>query len=145
MIRSHCYSQTDLIVTLHFVALFSHPSYTFSSMIFSFLNILILLIFFSFLGLYPQHMELPRLGVQLELQLLVCTVATGTPDPIRICNLHHNSWHRQILNPLSKARDQTCVLRDTSQIRFHWAMMQTPILIFQILKHCILCSVIALS
>ena len=31
----------------------------------------------------------------------------------------------QILNPLSKARDQTCVLMDTSQICFQWAMTGT--------------------
>ena len=33
-------------------------------------------------------------------------------------NLHYGSWQHKILNPLSKARDGTCVLRDTSQIRF---------------------------
>ena len=31
-----------------------------------------------------------------------------------------------ILNPLREARDQTCVLKDTSQICFHWAMTGTP-------------------
>ena len=48
------------------------------------------------------------------------------PDPSRICNLHHRSWQHQILNPLSKARDQTCILRDASQICFCWARMGTP-------------------
>ena len=48
------------------------------------------------------------------------------PDQSCICNLHNGSWQHQILNPLSKARDQTCVLMDTSQIHFHWAMMRTP-------------------
>jgi len=28
-------------------------------------------------------------------------------DPSRVCNLHHRSRQRQILNPLSKARDRT--------------------------------------
>ena len=32
--------------------------------------------------------------------------------------LHHSSQQCQILNPLSEARDQACVLMDTSQIRF---------------------------
>ena len=31
-----------------------------------------------------------------------------------------------MLNPLRKTRDQTFVLKDTSQIRFHWAMTGTP-------------------
>ena len=31
-------------------------------------------------------------------------------------NLHHSSQQHQILNPLSEARDQTCILRDTSWV-----------------------------
>ena len=37
--------------------------------------------FFVFLGLHPQHMEVSRLGVKLELQLLARTTATAAPDP----------------------------------------------------------------
>ena len=48
------------------------------------------------------------------------------PDLSHICNLYHSSWQRQILNPLSKARDQICVLMDAGQICFHWTMMGTP-------------------
>ena len=44
-------------------------------------------VFFCFLGPYPQHMEVPRLGVDLELQLLAYTTATAMPDPSCICNL----------------------------------------------------------
>ena len=32
-------------------------------------------------------------------------------------SLHHNSQQRQILNPLSKAKDQILVLMDASQVR----------------------------
>ena len=42
--------------------------------------------------------------------------ATATWDPSRICNLHHNSQQHQILNPLSKARDLTHILMDTSLV-----------------------------
>ena len=45
-----------------------------------------------FLGPYLQHMEVPRLGVELELQLPVYTTATATLDPSHICNLHRSSW-----------------------------------------------------
>ena len=31
--------------------------------------------------------------------------------------LNHSSRQRQIYNPLSEVRDQTCILMDTSQIR----------------------------
>ena len=61
----------------------------------------------SFLGLHPRHMEVPRLGVQLELQLPAYTTATTPPDPSCIFDLHHSSQQRRILNPLSEARDQT--------------------------------------
>ena len=55
------------------------------------------------------------------------TTATAMPDLSHVCTLHHNSCQQRILNPLSEARDQTCVLRDTSQICFHKAMVGTPI------------------
>ena len=46
---------------------------------------------FFFLQPHPQHVEVPRLGVELELHL------PPTPHP----------WQRWILNPLSEARDRT--------------------------------------
>ena len=49
-------------------------------------------------------------------------------DPSHVCDVHHSSWQHRILNPLSKARDWTCVFMDPSQILFHWAMTRTPIL-----------------
>ena len=81
--------------------------------------------FFAILGPHPWHMDVPRLGVYSELQPLAYARATATWDPSHVCNLHHSSWQRRILNPLSKARDQTCVLMDTSQIPLHWATMGT--------------------
>ena len=38
---------------------------------------------------------------------------------LRVCDLHHSLPQCRIFNPLSKARDRTCVLMDTSQICFH--------------------------
>ena len=63
-------------------------------------------------------MEIPSLGVQLDLQLLAYFTVTATWDPSHICELHHSSWQCQILNPLSKARDQTCNLMVPSHICF---------------------------
>ena len=71
-----------------------------------------------FFGPHLQHMEVPRVGDELELQLLAYTTATAKPDPSHICDLHYSSWQRQILNLLSKARDGTCILMDTSQIHY---------------------------
>ena len=62
---------------------------------------------FLFLGLHLQHMEVPRLGVRLELQLPVYTTAAATQDLSLVCDLHHSSQQWWILNPLSEAKDQT--------------------------------------
>ena len=43
-------------------------------------------------------MEVPRLGVELELQLPAYTTATATQDLSHVCNLYHSSWQYQILN-----------------------------------------------
>ena len=60
---------------------------------------------FFFSGPYLQHMELPRLELESELQPPAYTTTTATPDPSHVCNLHHSSWQHQNLNPLSEARD----------------------------------------
>ena len=72
---------------------------------------------FGFLGLYPRHTEVPRLEGISEPQPLA--IATATADQASICNLHHGSWQRRILNSLNEAGDRTCILRDASQICFH--------------------------
>ena len=68
-----------------------------------------------FLGPHPWHMEVPRLGIDLELQLLAYTTATATQDPRLACDLHHSSRQLHILNPLSEARDRIYILMDTSR------------------------------
>ena len=87
---------------------------------------------FFFLGLHPHHMEVPRLGVGLELQLPATAIATR--DPSLVCDLHHSSWQsRWIANPLSEAGDRTYILMDTSRIYFHCTTAGTPSLSFPFL------------
>ena len=67
------------------------------------------LFFFSFLfflGLHPWHIEVSRLGVEVEseLELLADTTDIATPDQSPVCNLHRMQQH-QTFNQLSKARD----------------------------------------
>jgi len=50
-----------------------------------------LFIFACFLGLHLWPIEVPRLGVKLEQQLLAYTTATATPHLSHVCNLHHKS------------------------------------------------------
>ena len=66
---------------------------------------LVYLFIFFFSGPHLWHMEVPRLGLQLELQLLAYAIATVTLDLSHVCDLHHSSQQCQILNPLSKARE----------------------------------------
>ena len=62
---------------------------------------------FCILGSHRWHMEVPRLGVESELQPLAYAIATAMPDLSHTCNLHHSSQQCQILNPLMEARDRT--------------------------------------
>ena len=84
--------------------------------------------FFVFLGPHPEHMEVPRLGVKLELQLQLpaYTTETATPDLSHVCELHHSSWQHRILNPPREARDRIHVLMGTSQVHYHWASTGIP-------------------
>ena len=86
----------------------------------------LLLLFFSAMG---AAYEVPWQGVEWELQLPA--YATATRDPSRICNLHHSSQQRRILNSLSEARDRTCHLMVTSRIRFHCTTKGSPDFILQ--------------
>ena len=63
---------------------------------------IIIIIIIIFLVLHLQHMKVPRPGVKSGLQLPA-----------------YSSGQHQIPNPLSGARDRTCILMDTSQIRYH--------------------------
>ena len=74
--------------------------------------------FCVFLGLCLWQMEVPRLGIELELQPLAYTIAIARSDLSRICDLHHSLQQHRILNPLSEVRDQTRVIMDASQISF---------------------------
>ena len=69
-----------------------------------------------FLRLHLPHMEVRRLGVESELQLLAYATATATLDPSCVRDLHRSLRQRRIPDPLSEARDQTPIFMDTSQV-----------------------------
>jgi len=58
-------------------------------------------------------MEVPRLGVALECSY---TTAMALPDRSSICDLHRSLRQHRIFNPLTEARDRTCVLMDASWV-----------------------------
>ena len=61
-----------------------------------------LFVCFVFLGPHLWHMEVPRVGVKLELQLPAYTTATATPDS----------------EPTEQGQGSTRILVDTSQVHY---------------------------
>ena len=61
------------------------------------ISVIFFFFFFCFLGPYPQHVEVPRLGVESDLQL-PASHATATQDSSCDCDLHCSAWQRSILN-----------------------------------------------
>ena len=53
---------------------------------------------------------------QIGAEILAYSIATETPDPTHTCGLYHSLRKSQILSPLSKARDATCILKDTNWV-----------------------------
>ena len=78
------------------------------------ISFLFCLFFFCFLWPHLRHMEV--LGLQVESKLQLPAYATATPDPSHVCNLCHSSQQHQILNSLSKAWDQICILMDAGSL-----------------------------
>ena len=79
-----------------------------------------------FLGPHLQHMEVPRLGVQSELQLPAYTTATATQDLSHICDLPHSSRQCRILNPLSEPGIELPSSRILLGFLTQWATVGTP-------------------
>ena len=58
-------------------------------------------------------MEVPGLGVELELQMPAYATATASRGQSLLCYLCHSLKQRQSLNSPSKASDWTHILMDT--------------------------------
>ena len=69
------------------------PVFDLFSICYHFILFIYYLYFSWFLGPQPWHMEVPRLGVESELQLVAYTTATATPHLSCVCNLYHSSQH----------------------------------------------------
>ena len=50
---------------------------------------------------------------RIEAAAAAYTTGMATPDPSRTCDLQYRLWKCWILNPLSQARDWTCIIMDT--------------------------------
>ena len=81
--------------------------------------------FFSFLSFFRAAPSSCG-SSQAKVQLLAFATATAMQNPNHIFDLHHSSRQCWILKPLSKARDQTQVLMDTSQVHNLLSQKGTP-------------------
>ena len=64
----------------------------------------------------PTAYESSQARIESDLRPATDTTVTAMPDPSLVCDLHRSLWQRQILNPLSTARDRTHIFTDTSQV-----------------------------
>ena len=71
------------------------------------------------------HMEVPRPGVKLVLQLSAYAIPIPTGiavwDPSHVFDLYHRSWRPRILNPVSEARDKPSSSWIPVRFLTHWA------------------------
>ena len=80
-----------------------------------------------FLGPHLWHVDVLRLEVKSELQLLAYATATAIRDLSHICDQNHSSRQHQIADPLGEARHGTCILMDANRICFRCTTTGTPI------------------
>ena len=66
-------------------------------------------LFLVFLGPHPRHIVVPRLGIELELQLPAYATAIATTS-VTYTTAHDKA---RSFNPLSEAKDRTHILMDT--------------------------------
>ena len=74
-------------------------------------------------------MEVPLLGIELELELPSYATATAMHDQSYM-TLHHSSWQLWNFNQMSTARYHTHVLTDSSCVHYLGAMTGTPSISF---------------
>ena len=88
---------------------FSNPEPT---MVIAFIYFLYFLLFMVTAAAYGSSQARGRIGAIAAGLHHSCSNA----DLSHVCDLHSSSWQHQILNPLSKAGDQTCILMDPSRV-----------------------------
>ena len=91
--------------------------------------------FFCFFMAIPREKAGSQARSQMKAVAADLHHTTAKSDLSQVCKQHYSSWQCQILNPLSKAKDWTCVLMDPSQIHFHSTMTGTPCYVtFRLIK-----------
>ena len=83
-------------------------------------SFLFLFLFFFFLLFWAAPVAYGRSQARGPIGAAAASLhtATATRDLSCVCNLNHSSRQHQILTSPREARDRTCILMDTNQIRF---------------------------
>ena len=113
MFKEHVQSLTLYKSPIYYLLAFQY-GYTYQ-MKHYFLLLSVTFLFFLFTATPASYGSSQTRG-QSELQLQAYATATTTPDLRYICNLCHSFQQHWILNPLNKARDQTCILTNTIRV-----------------------------
>ena len=107
--------------------LFLFLFYFISFYLFYFILLYFILFYFilCFIGPFLWYMEVPKLGVESELQLLAYTTATATWDPSSICDPYHRSWQCRIPDPLRPGIEPTSswILVRFISTEPHWELL----------------------
>ena len=88
-------------------------------------TLILFFLFFCLFKIEPTANGGSQAGGWIRSVAVSYAIATATPDLSCVCERHHSSKQCQILNPLSGAKDRTCILMDTSWVHCHWATMRT--------------------
>ena len=110
MLSDTCYYLTVLIL-----ANLMHMKWHLSHCACGFFGVFCFLFCFTFRAV-PTACERSQARGRIGAPAPAYTTATATQNPSHVYDLHHSSRQCRILKPLSKARDRTCILMDTSWI-----------------------------
>ena len=80
------------------------------------ITVLVFGLFVCFLGPHPNIWRFPGQGSNRSHSCQSTPQPQQCQDLSHVCDLHHRSWQCWNFNPLSKARDQTYILTDSSRV-----------------------------
>lgn len=90
-------------------------------------------LFFFFLQSHLWHIEVPGLGVILELQLKVYATALAAPDPRRTCDLRSSVWQCWFPSPPSYLSSSLQFYPSPSYSKLHWDKREVELI--EIISH----------
>ena len=97
------------------------------SLKFIFIILFFILLFLLFFRAVPVAYGSSQARGWIRAAAAAYTTATATQDLTYVCSLYHSLEQHQILSLLSKARNWTHILMDTSWVCYCWTATGTPV------------------